>query len=164
MRYNPNDYPDNRDPNERGGGNFLPVGKHVCQVKDHALEQTSGGFGQLMVEFTDRSGRTRKGWFIYEGRAGFQLARLLSAFGWSDPLDLDRPGDVRKAIYSKNVEVVVADETYNGETKTKIKYVNAIRGSAPTSGGSRTFDKHAARSQPTDDDGPPPYSDDEVPF
>lgn len=179
MRYNPNDYPDNRDPNKPkgggGGGNFIPVGRHIARVIDHALTETGGGHGQMEVNFEDRQGRTRKGWFIYEGNAAFQLARLLSAFNWSDPLDLDRPSDVRRAIYGKDVEIVVADENYQGKVSTKIKYVNAIRGEAR--GGGNTYDKHEtggrheeprARTGGGGDygsqDDAPPHEDFDIPF
>jgi hypothetical protein len=165
-RYNPNDFPENRDPNKPkggGGGNYIPVGKHIVKVIDHTLTETSGGHGQMEVNFEDRQGRTRKGWFIYEGAAGFQLARLLSAFNWSDPLDLDRPGDVRRAIYGKDVEIVVADEAYQGKVSTKVKYVNAIR-SGSGGGGGRVYDKHENRNEAPAGDGAPPPSDDDIPF
>lgn len=170
-RYNPNDYPENRDPNKPkgsgGGGSYIPVGKHIVKVIDHTLTETSGGHGQMEVNFEDRQGRTRKGWFIYEGAAGWQLARLLSAFNWSDPLDLDKPGDVRRAIYGKDVEIVVADETYQGKVSTKVKYVNAIRGGSGSGGsgsGGRVYDKHADHNGPPPDDGAPPFDDDSIPF
>lgn len=158
-RYNPNDYPSDKPDGGGGGGDYIPVGKHIVQVIDHELSTSGGGYGQIVVTFEDRQGRTRKGWFIYEGGAGFQLARLLSAFDFHDEIDLDRAGDVKRAIYGKNVEIVVADETYQGAPKTKIKYVNR----APPTSGQHTRSRRD-ETPPPHDDGPPPPGDDDIPF
>lgn len=143
--YDPNNYPDNGG----GGGNLLPVGKHIVTVTGHELGTTSGGYGQMIVDFEAADGRSRKAWLIYEGGAAFQLASLLRAVGWNQPLDEQSDFAVRKAIYGKPVQIVVADETYQGETKPKVKYINAL----PKGSGQRLPDPGPEE----DDPGPIPF-------
>ena len=139
--YNPNQY--TRAEDDKPRVDFLGAGKHRVTVKDHELGQSGGGHGQLVVTFQDASGAQIRGYLIYEGRAGFQLAALLSAVGWSDPINLDKPAEVRKAIYGKWLQVVAVDEPYNGQIKTKIKYYNKIAGASANGG--KVYDKHESR-------------------
>lgn len=169
--YDPNDY--KRDEDERPRVEFLGAGKHRVTVKDHELGTTSGHLGQMIVTFQDANGAQIRGYLIYEGRAGFQLAALLTAVGWSDKFRLDSPTEVRKAIYGKWLQVVVVDEEYNGKLQTKIKYYNKI--AAPAGG--NTYDKHEPRGRQEDppsrtggawnadpgNDAPPP-DDTDIPF
>jgi hypothetical protein len=170
--YNPNQYA--REDEDRPRVEFLGAGKHRVTVRDHELSQSSGGLGQLIVTFADAHGAQIRGYLIYEGKAGFQLAALLTAVGWSDPIDLDRPAEVRKAIYGKWLQVVAVDEEYQGKVKTKIKYYNKIAGNAGAA-----YDKHETRGRreepqsrtgggwnqdPHDDGAPPPNDDDGIPF
>lgn len=157
MPYDPNNYPEKEGG---GGSNLIPIGKHIVRVVSHELGQTNGGYAQMIANFEDGQGRTRKAWLIYEGPAGFQLATLLRAAGWNQPLDVDSDYAVRKAIYGKDVEIVVRDETYQGKTEPRVKYINAPPGGnrpqrnpEPRAGGGGSFC----------DDVPPP-NDDDIPF
>lgn len=149
--YDPADY-----INDKAGGgsgsNLLPVGKHIVRVTDHELSETSTGLGQVIVTFEARDGRSRKAWLICEGRAGFQFGSLLNACGWTSKIDLTRPGMIRQAIYGKDLEIVVADDTYNGETKPKVKWINK-----PPTGSS------SSRDTGRRDEVPPP-ADEDIPF
>jgi hypothetical protein len=152
--YDPANY--NQDGGGGGGGNLIPNGKHIVRVIDHELSETNSGLGQVVVEFEDRDGRTRKAWLICEGRAGFQFGSLLNACGWTSKIDLEKPGMIKRAVYEKDVEIVVKDDTYNGETKPKVKYINkAPNGFGPTSS--------RIQGDPRGDD-PPPPADDDIPF
>lgn len=157
--YDPSDYSNDGD-NRGGGSNLIPNGKHIVKVRDHELSETSSGLGQVVVEFEDRDGRTRKAWLICEGRAGFQFGALLNACGWTSKIDLSKPGVVKQAIYNKFVEIVVKDEEYNGETKPRVKYINkapmgAGWSSAPTPG--------RPHNDPPRDE-PPPPGDGDIPW
>ena len=156
--YDPDSYPDREGGGGGGGGNndyYIPTGKHIARVTEHELGETSGGHGQLVVTFEDRKGRTRKAWLIYEGKAGFQLKGLLGACVHHGPLDLDSGVAVRRAIYGKDVELVVVDEEYQGKMNAKIKYVNAVKG------GSARTDRE---EPPPPREEPPPSVDDDIPF
>jgi hypothetical protein len=136
--YDPNDYEDKSGE----GGDYLPAGKHIVRVIDHEIGESRGGYGQLEVNFEARDGRTRKAWLIFEGPAGFQLAPLFKACGWTSKIDLSKPGLIKKAIYGKDVEIVVVDEEYQGKTSTKVKYINKAKDGGET----------------------PPPPDEEIPF
>lgn len=151
--YDPNDYPDNREGG--GGGNLIPAGKHIARIIEHEHGTTSGGYAQLIVTFEAADGRTRRGYFIYEGRAAFQLAALCRACNYHEPLDVESSIAVRTALHGKDVQIVVVDEVYQGSPQTKVKYVNPLPGSKPSS--TRTT------RQPSDNE-PPPPGDDDLPF
>lgn len=169
MDFDPNDY---EDKGNGGGGNFLPAGKHIVRVIDHELGESSGGLAQVMVDFEAKDGRTRKAWLIAEGKAGFQLAALFRACGWTSKVNLSASGVIKKAIYGKDIEIVVAEDTYQGKTSLKVKYINK----APESdneprnesrgggwGGESRGGGYGQRSAPPPDDLPPP-TDEDIPF
>ena len=62
---------------------------------------------------------------------------------------------MRRAIYGKDVELVVVDEEYQGKMNAKIKYVNAVKG------GSARTDRE---EPPPPREEPPPSVDDDIPF
>lgn len=148
-QFDPNDY---EDRGGGGGGNLLPAGKHIVRVVDHEIGESSGGLAQVEVNFEARDGRTRKAWLIAEGKAGFQLAALFRACDWTSKIDLSKPGMIKRAIYEKDVEIVVGEDTYNGKTSLKVKYINRAP-SAP-----------AGDSRPSTREEPPPPDDDKIPF
>ena len=128
MKYNANAH----DDNSSGG---IPVGNHIVMVTDHEIGRSSGGYEQMIVTYTDSSGRTRKDFLIFEGRADFQLASLvhcMHAEGEPAPeFDTDRPGEVKKALYGKPLVIVVHEEEYRGEMKTKVQYRNRVPAGVP---------------------------------
>lgn len=138
MEFDPNEYPEKGG----GGGNLLPAGKHIVRVIDHELTESSGGLDQVEVTFEAPSGLTRKAWLIAQGAAGWQLATLFRACGWTSKIDLSKPGMLKKAIYGKDVEIVVAEDTYNGKTSLKVKYINK----APEGGTRNDRDSGGGRS------------------
>ena len=157
--FDPNGYEDRSG----GGGNLLPAGKHIVRVTDHELGESSGGLAQVEVNFEARDGRTRKAWLIAEGKAGFQMAALLRACDWTSKIDLSKPGLVKKAIYGKDVEIVVAEDTYQGKTSLKVKYINKVSGGGterqPSNGGG-----YGGGYGGGGHNGPPEPYDDDPPF
>lgn len=151
--YDPSDY--SNDKGSGGGGDYLPVGKHIVRVIDHELSETKSGLGQVIVTFSGRDGRTRKAWLICEGKAGFQFGGLLNACDWTSKIDLSKSGLIKKAVYGKDVEIIVADEEYQGKSATKVKYINK----APGGFGSVDGGRPQAR-----DERPGPPDDDQIPF
>jgi hypothetical protein len=128
MKFDPSDYKKDRESGN-GGGNYLPVGKHIVRVIGHEFGRTNGaGLAQLIVTFEARDCRTRKAWLIAEGKAGFQIAMLFEACIWNKAMDLEDETAVRQAFYNKDVEIVVEDDTYKGETKPKVKWINKAPG------------------------------------
>ena len=177
----------NEDEDKTGGGfDLIPAGKHRVTVTDHENSKTSGGYEQLVVTYTDDQGRTRKDWLICDGAARWQLSSLvhcMHAEGEKAPVfDTDRPGEVKRALYGKPLEIVVAEEEYQGRTHLKVKYRNRVKGegvtprtapvrrdppparSAPSGGGyGGGYGTRGQFSDPGRDDAPPP-ADDDIPF
>lgn len=113
-----------RQGGEKPQANLFPIGKHIAQVTDHEIGETSGGYGQVIVTFGNPEGQSRKAWLIFEGPADFQLDSLLKAVGWDEPLDVHDVQQFRDACYDKDVEIVVKSERFMGEDKVKVKYIN----------------------------------------
>lgn len=167
--YDPKDY--TREESDRPRIEFLGPGRHRVTVKDHETGESSGGYAQLTVTFADSRGAQIRGYLIYEGRAAFQLAALLSAVGWSDPINPENTADVRKAIYGKTLQIVVEE---NDKGKSQIKYYNKVQGGDKGA----VYDKHNLRERHEEppsrtgggwrdsppDDGAPPPDDTDIPF
>lgn len=143
MKYDPNDYKKDRKPGG-GGGNYLPVGKHIVRVTDHEMDETSSGLAQVVVTFEARDGRSRKAWLIAEGKAGFQIGMLFEACEQTQAIDLDDDRAFRQAFYNKDIEIVVKDETYQGETNPRVKWINK----APGGAGSGVTPRQERREEP----------------
>lgn len=145
--------PANYENKEGGGSNLLPAGKHIVRVIDHELGESSSGLAQVVVDFQASDGRSRKAWLIAEGKAGFQFASLLNACGWTSKINLAQSGMIKRAIYGKDVEIVVAEDTYQGKTSLKVKWINKAPERAQSGGAGRVREE------------PPPRDDDpEIPF
>lgn len=153
MKFNPGNY----EERSGGGGNLIPEGKHRVTVIDHEVGTTSGDYTQVIVTYTDDEGRTRKDWLICEGKAAFQFASLCHAVGCTEEIDLDVPRSVRAAIYNRELEIVVGEETYSGKTQLKVKYRNKIKA------GSRREERSEPHNGARREE-PPPVSDDDIPF
>ena len=147
MPFDPNQYPEK--PNTGGSRSpLLPIGRH--RVTASVLECGA----TVVVEFSRQSdGCKRRGWFPTEGGGAFKLANLLRAVGWPHPLDTDSLDAVGVALEGVPLEIVVADETYNGKTEARIKWTNRLPG---------TPDRAPPQSEP--DERNPPDDDADIPF
>jgi hypothetical protein len=147
MPFDPNQYPETPRAAGAGSSRLLPVGKHRVTVTEHAFDG-----GTLVITFAGEDGRSIRSWYQMEGKAAFRLANLLRAVGWAGVMD-DSDGGVRAALYGVALEIVVADETYLGATKTKVKYTNRLP-DCP------------ARSDPSEPSSPSlaPLEDEDIPF
>jgi len=134
--YDPADH-DNGKGDGGGNNDYIPVGKHIVRVIDHELSETKSGLGQVIVTFEAKDGRTRKAWLICEGRAGFQFGGLLNACEWTGKIRISAPGVLKKAIYGKDIEIVVVDEEYQGKNNTKVKWINKAPGGFGGAGAQR---------------------------
>lgn len=156
MKFNPNSY----EQKEGGGGSLIPAGKHIVEVTDHEVSTTSGGFAQVVVTYTDGQQRTRRDYLICEGKAGWQFASLCHAVGTVEEFDLDIPRSVKAAIYHRPLEIVVAEESYQGKTQLKVKFRNKLSNGAPNTGAGRPANGPTGGGY----DGPPPPGDEDIPF
>lgn len=110
----------------------LQAGKHLCKITSYGLliEKTD----TVWVEFEDAN-QNAITWFGYltEKAAPFTVDKLIKIFGlMAGPAEinscLERIGvdgiDSGLLNTEKEYEVVVEDETYDGKTRQKVKYVN----------------------------------------
>ena len=162
-----------------GGNQLIPLGKHIVQVSDHTFDRTSNGHGQVIVTFRREDGATRRGYLIYEGKGGRQFADLLTACEWAEPLDLDDAGQMRQAIYDKDVEIVVKNDTYNGITSPRVQWINRapngtgqarrspadrFAGGAPSPRSYAPAASDPSARMPEGQFAPPPADDEDIPF
>lgn len=163
---------EDEDKDKDKSGNLIPKGRHVVRVTGHEDGASSGGYGQLIVTYTDGEGRTRKDWLIYEGAARWQLSSLVHTQhdeGASAPVfDTARPAEVRRALYGRDLEIVVDEEVYQGKSGLRVKYRNRIKGAvsrAPAGGGGGRPYGSAGQFGDSDSDSNTPNSgDDSIPF
>ena len=150
MAFDPNQFPEK--PKKPGSGrSFLPPGKH--RVTAHVMETGD----TVVVEFRRQGdGVSRKGWFPVDGGAAF-TGNQLRAVGWSHPVDTYDIEDMRAILENVPLEIVCADEVWQGKTETKIRWTNRLPG---------TPDRAAREGQERDysEDSPPPPDDPEIPF
>ena len=151
MPFDPNAYPEK--PNAGGSRSaLLPVGKHRCTATVLECGAT------IVVEFSRQSdGCKRRAWMPTEGGAAFKLANLLRAVGWHHPVDTDNIEACRAALEAVPLEIVVADETYNGKTEAKVRFTNRLPGTPD-----RAPRQH--EGAPYGTNGAIPDDDPEIPF
>lgn len=143
MPFNPNDYPER--PNTGGGtSRFLPPGRHRVTVT-----QIEPG-NPVVVTFSRADGVSRKAWLPTSGGAAFKFANLLRAVGWPHAVDEESAEDLSRVLCGIALEIVVADETYNGKTEAKVKFTNRLPG---------TTDRAPGGTPP-----PAPYDENDPPF
>lgn len=114
----------------------MQPGKHTAVVVDYGFTKTKAGKPQAAVTFETIEGGTRTGdritWYgtLDTNSKGFQYTlkglincgmrtndyRLVGEGVASGALDMDEP-----------VQIVVENETYEGVTRTKVKWINTMR-------------------------------------
>lgn len=110
---------------------MLADGRYTGRAQEWGLGLSSNNNVQISVRFAfkDENGANQgMTWFgsFTEGALKHTL-KALRAMGWcgSDPVELDGNGG---GLDTNEVELVLRREEYNGETRTKIAFVNAIGG------------------------------------
>lgn len=143
MPFNPQDYPEK--PSTGGGASLLPIGKHRVVATVMEAGDT------VVVQFARQGdGLTRRGWFPTSGGAAFKFANLLRAVGWQHPVNEQSLPELARVLEGVPLEIVVADETYQGKTEARIRFTNRLAGTpdrAPPGGS----------APPVDDDSEIPF-------
>ena len=107
----------------------LPNGKHRARAKSAALGLTSTGKEQVGVEFeilTDGHVGTSITWYGYFTEDTTERTiKSLRICGWAGT-ELDN----LNGIDSNEVELEVEEDTYNGKTSAKVKWINKPGGLA----------------------------------
>jgi hypothetical protein len=104
----------------------IGIGRHAVRVVSHILGRSSTGTPHIAVLFEDVNG-DRITWYGYLSDAAMERTiTSLRVLGW-DPLKddgrIDRLNGT-ETLVGAEAEVVVEAETYNGESRMKVKWVN----------------------------------------
>jgi hypothetical protein len=108
----------------------IGAGRHAVKVVNHQLGKSSTGTAHVAVLFEDPEGG-RITWYGYLTDAALERTiASLRILGW-DPTKHDgRIDSLHNSglLVDAEAEVVVEMETYNGETRPKVKWVNEVGG------------------------------------
>jgi Protein of unknown function (DUF669) len=110
------------------GGVILPPGEYTVQVDDATEETSSGGNPQIKLEMRaiggEQDGGTISDWVTVIPKTLGRVKQVLEAMGVQN---LDGQVSFEAAeLIGKKCRIVVRDELYNGETKTKVKAYTAV--------------------------------------
>lgn len=109
---------------EGGGGNFLPVGRHVCRIVDAEESESSNRNPQIIVTLQAVEGehvnKTIRDWWTFTDKTVPMIKRRLIAVQYEIP---EGDFDLKCAdLLGRPVEITVTPEIYDGQTRNKVKY------------------------------------------
>lgn len=111
-------------------------GTFEAYATDFGFSTTSTGNVQVSVRLSVPAEKEYIRWYgTFSEKARSYTMAALAAMGW-DGVSLD----TLDGLGSTPCEIVVADETYEGTTRTKVKYVNPLGGGGPVSKGTLSGD------------------------
>lgn len=107
----------------------LPTGSYVCVIDDCEPGTASTGTPNLRVQFKvvmgEHKGRVISDWLYFTQAAAGVVRSKIDAAGVTPPAGL-KGGDayatvLSELLHGEHVEIVVRADTYNGETRNKVK-------------------------------------------
>jgi hypothetical protein len=107
---------------------MIPDGKYIARAKSFQYGTASSGTEQVGVEYEivdgEYAGHRITGYFSFTDAAAPYTFTKLRNSGW-------RGDDLEKldCLGSVDVELVIVKDTYNGQAKTKVSFVNVPGGS-----------------------------------
>lgn len=130
-------------------GDILPPGTHQVIVIAAEEGKSSAGNPQLEVEMQatagEHQGGTIRDWIHFTPKTAGKVKQVLEAFGMASDGSISVEAS---AFINKRAQILVREELYNGETKTKVKAYSPASGEAPAA----TSNGQSAKS---DNDGLP---------
>ncbi len=126
----------------------MPNGTFVANVADFGVSETKAGLPQISVTFdvNAENGTSRYSWFgsLKAGKAREITIKALVTLGFTGKNLADLADPAKEAIaIGTEVEVVLAEETYDGTTRTKIQWINKVGGG----GGIAKLDADTAKAK-----------------
>jgi hypothetical protein len=120
------------------GGIITPPFDGLVEVDDAEEGASSGGHPQFMLELRavegEQAGSTIRDWIVVTPQSAGRVKQVLEAMGVSNldgPVAFDAP-----ELIGKRCRIVVREEPYNGEMKTRVKAYQPA--GAATNGASST--------------------------
>lgn len=105
-------------------------GRHIVEVAAHQLGESGTGTAHIAVLFESPEG-ARITWYGYLSDAALERTIASLRILGFDPAEHNGMLDAlhgTKLLVSRKAEIVVELETYNGETRPKVKWVNDVGG------------------------------------
>lgn len=108
----------------------IPDGRHLAKVIDYGLGKTATGKDQAWAKFKLDGDGAEIYWYgtLSEGR-GREItidALLTMGFAGNDLTALEDGSGTNALDEKKSVIIVVEQDTYNGKTKPKVKWINSV--------------------------------------
>lgn len=116
------------------GGGLLPAGTHHVEITDATEKTSSGGNPQTEVELRaiggEYEGGTIRDWITLTPEAFGRVRQFLEAVSYEIPDgEFEMP---TSQVVGRQCQILVRDELYQGETKTKVKAYMPAKGDIPT--------------------------------
>lgn len=113
-------------------GDILPPGTHQVMVISAEEGKSSAGNPQLEIEMQavagEHEGGTIRDWIHFTPKTAGKVKQVLEAFGMTS----DGSVSVEASDFvNKKAQILVREEPYNGEMKTKVKAYTPASGDAP---------------------------------
>jgi hypothetical protein len=126
------------------GGGILPAGTHAVEITEATEKTSRNNHPQVELEFRaiggDYDGGTIRDWVTVIPEAFGRIRQLLEAVHYAIPAgEFEMPSN---ELVGKQCVIVVRDELYNGETKSKVKAYQALRGDVPATVGAPASNGH----------------------
>lgn len=107
----------------------LPVGTYTALIEECVSGESTKGTPELRVQFRIQTGdfknRVISDWLYFNQNTQNIIATKLIAAGVKPPTGIktadQAPARVSGIIHGRYVDIVVREDTYNGETRTKVK-------------------------------------------
>lgn len=107
----------------------LPAGTYTCLIEECVSGNAKTGTPELRVQFRVQTGehknRVISDWLYFTSKTQEMIAQKIIATGQKPPTGIktadQAPARVSGLIHEKYVDIVVRPDTYNGETRSKVK-------------------------------------------
>lgn len=107
----------------------LPIGSYVCYIEDCVQGHAKTGTPELRVQFKvvmgEQKGKVVSDWLYFTNAAAGLILTKITAAQVDAPTGIKGGEAYAKALapllHGQHVEVVIRPDTYNGETRNKVK-------------------------------------------
>lgn len=125
MAFNPSDYPEHSLSGPTPRARIQP-GKHHVKITGVDFDAS-----KLTLAVTFQSldnGATIRGWYPTEGKRGWITRDLCKAVRWPHIFEETSVASREHVLLNQELQIVVAEEEWEGKTRLKVKYTNRLAG------------------------------------
>lgn len=125
MAFNPADYPEGSLSRSTPTARIQP-GKH--HVKIASVDFDSSKLTLAVTFESLDNGATIRGWYPTEGARGWITRDLCKAVRWPHTFEQTSPASREHVFLNQELQIVVAEEEWEGKSRLKVKYTNRLSG------------------------------------